>query len=156
MTTISPIRYDVEIQEPLSTPVPIPPSMSSSEALVIWMFKIAMNAPIIAAVTDSHVTMLARGAGRIAAAGAGPVTATSVMTSPRGLQRELRRVRMGSGRLGLDARYDGHAGPQFQPCLIEQDFYGNPLHHLGEVAGRVVGRQQREFLTARRRQTVDM
>src|SRR5205085_5098449 len=60
MTTISPIRYEVEIQEPLSTPVPMPPSMLSSEALVIWMFRIAMNAPIMAANTEIQTVRLAR------------------------------------------------------------------------------------------------
>src|SRR5205085_8100957 len=60
MTTISPIRYEVEIQEPLSTPVPMPPSMLSSEALVIWMFRIAMNEPIMAAETAIQVVTLAR------------------------------------------------------------------------------------------------
>ncbi len=40
-------------------PVPIPPSMSSSEALVIWMFKIAMNAPTMLARTAIHAVMLA-------------------------------------------------------------------------------------------------
>src|SRR6516162_4712507 len=60
MTTISPIRYEVEIQEPLSTPVPMPPSMLSSEALVIWMFRIAMKAPIIAANTAIQIMALAR------------------------------------------------------------------------------------------------
>ena len=60
ITTISPIRYDVEIQEPLSTPVPMPPSMLSSEALVIWMFRIAMNEPIMAAETAIQVVTLAR------------------------------------------------------------------------------------------------
>src|SRR5580704_15541554 len=60
MTTISPIRYDVEIHDPLSTPVPMPPSMLSSEALVIWMLRIAMNEPIMAANTAIQVVMLAR------------------------------------------------------------------------------------------------
>src|SRR5689334_22243511 len=60
MTTISPIRYDVEIQEPLSTPVPMPPSMSSSEAVVIWMLRIAMKAPIIAARMAIQTVALAR------------------------------------------------------------------------------------------------
>src|SRR6266436_749508 len=67
MTTISPIRYEVEIHEPLSTPVPIPPSMSSSDALVIWMLRIAMNDPIMAARTAIHVVILAR-SGSMAAA----------------------------------------------------------------------------------------
>src|SRR5216683_6882124 len=60
MTTISPIKYEVEIQEPLSTPVPMPPSMLSSEALVIWMFRIAMNEPIMAARTAIQTVTLAR------------------------------------------------------------------------------------------------
>ena len=60
ITTISPIKYEVEIQEPLSTPVPMPPSILSSEALVIWMFRIAMNEPIMAARTAIQVVKLAR------------------------------------------------------------------------------------------------
>src|SRR5262250_1370918 len=93
MTTISPIKYEVEIQEPLSTPVPMPPSMLSSEALVIWMFRIAMNAPIMAANTAIQVARLARsllageaGAGLGALRGAGAETdmARLVMTSPLG------------------------------------------------------------------------
>ncbi len=59
---ISPIRYEVEIQDPLSTPVPMPPSMLSSEALVIWMFRIAMKAPIIAAKMATQTAGLARSA----------------------------------------------------------------------------------------------
>src|SRR5690242_9851227 len=57
---ISPIRYDVEIQEPLSAPVPMPPSILSREALVIWMFRIAMNEPIMAASTAIQVARFAR------------------------------------------------------------------------------------------------
>src|ERR1700761_740724 len=60
MTTISPIKYEVEIHEPVSTPVPMPPSMLSSEALVIWMLRIAMNEPIMAASTAIQVVTLAR------------------------------------------------------------------------------------------------
>src|ERR1700748_1578569 len=59
MTTTSQIRYDVEIHEPLSTPVPMPPSMSRSEALVIWMFRIAMKAPIMPASTAIQAAGLA-------------------------------------------------------------------------------------------------
>src|SRR5215813_12356279 len=87
---ISPIRYEVEIQEPLSTPVPMPPSMLSSEALVIWMFRIAMNAPIIAAITEIHTAALARSGWTVVATTAGMVvravelaeTARLDMTSP--------------------------------------------------------------------------
>src|SRR5258708_39275698 len=58
MTMISPIRYEVEIQAPLSTPVPIPPSIFSSEELVIWIFNIAMNEPRRPAVTVIQVFRL--------------------------------------------------------------------------------------------------
>src|SRR5215510_2048812 len=93
MTTISPIKYEVEIQEPLSTPVPMPPSMLSSEALVIWMFRIAMNAPIMAANTAIQVVMLARSAlagaaaagfGAMRGAGAEDERARLDMASPLG------------------------------------------------------------------------
>src|SRR3954468_7253340 len=57
---ISPIKYDVEIQDPLSAPVPMPPSILASEALVIWMFRIAMNEPIMAASTATQTAALAR------------------------------------------------------------------------------------------------
>jgi len=38
----------------------MPPSILSSEALVIWMFRIAMNEPIMAARTATQVVTLAR------------------------------------------------------------------------------------------------
>ena len=40
--------------------------------------------------------------------------------------------------------------------VVEHDFYRHALHDLGEIAGGIVGRQQREFETAGRRQAVDM
>ena len=39
---------------------------------------------------------------------------------------------------------------------VERDLDGDALHHLGEIAGGVVRRQQREFLAARRRDAVDV
>ena len=38
---------------------------------------------------------------------------------------------------------------------VERDLDGNALHHLGEIAGGVVRRQQREFLAAGGRDAVD-
>src|SRR5581483_11773973 len=168
MTTISPIRYEVEIQEPLSTPVPMPPSMLSSEALVIWMFRIAMKAPIIAARTDTHTSALARSGfcGAAVAAARGTLVwderARALMASPPGIgEGDLRAWRgLGDNRLarhGLDGRDHGHTGTQLDGCAaVERDLHGNALHDLGEVAGGVVGRQQREFLAARGREAVDM
>src|SRR5215468_9475465 len=157
MTTISPIRYDVEIQEPLSTPVPMPPSMSSSEALVIWMFRIAMKAPIIAARMAIHTVGLAR-SGSTGAAGAagfgiwlGAERVRALMASP--LDRcELRR-RLRPGDFAMEFRRDvgnhRHARPQIDlRAAVEQDLHGDALHDLGEVTGGIVGRQQREFLAA--------
>src|ERR1700751_3522040 len=158
MTTISPIRYDVEIHEPLSTPVPMPPSMSSSEALVIWMFRIAMKAPIIAARMAIHTVGLAR-SGLTGAAG----------TTAFGIWLEAERVRalMASPRcdpggvvavqLGRDMRNDRHARPQLdRRATLKHDLHGNALHDLGEIAGGIVGRQQREFLAAGRGERVDV
>src|SRR6201995_4543841 len=119
MTTISPIRYEVEIQDPLSTPVPMPPSISSSEALVIWMFRIAMKAPIIAANTAIHTVVLAR-SGAAGAAGAAlfgiwcwAETVRAVMASPLDRSDPRRRFRPGGVvKFGRDAGNDRHARPQ--------------------------------------------
>ena len=58
-------------------------------------------------------------------------------------------------RLGVDAHDHGHAGPQ-QRLLRDlgrnQDAHGQALHDLGEVAGGVVRRQQREHRAGRRRE----
>src|SRR6201995_174588 len=110
MTTISPIRYEVEIQEPLSAPVPMPPSMSSSEALVIWMLRIAMKAPIMHASTAIQSFMLARGGD----ATKGPAGAVMLMLDmlqalPGGcsaLAGDAFR------RFGVDGRGHRHAGAQ--------------------------------------------
>src|SRR5229473_7005621 len=140
MTTISPIRYEVEIQEPLSTPVPMPPSILSSEALVIWMFRIAMNAPIMAASTAIQTAVLAR-SGPAAALGDGlPVArATGVvaerarvdMASPLGsdgvsnlrCHRLARRIALVLKR--FDGRDHGHAGTQFDRGSVERDLHGD-------------------------------
>src|ERR1043165_1102976 len=135
----------------------MPPSISSSEALVIWMFRIAMKAPIIAAITAIHTVGLARSALASAAA--------------FGIWLEVERVRalmaspldgsdlggLAAVQLGRDVRDDRHARPQLdRRAAFEHDLYGNALHDLGEIAGGVVWRQQCEFLAAGRRQRVDV
>src|SRR5215471_2653821 len=97
MTTISPIRYEVEIQEPLSTPVPMPPSMLSREALVIWMFRIAMKAPIIAARIAIQVVTLARAGFCGAVCGAARRTAVCSATAT---VQMASRLRGGGGDVG--------------------------------------------------------
>src|SRR5215469_171202 len=101
----------------------MPPSMLSSEALVIWMFRIAMKAPIIAAKIASHTAGLARSGFCGAACGAARGTdgwderVRAVMASPLGNRvMALRRARRLGGhhrlRPGLDGRDHGHARPQ--------------------------------------------
>lgn len=45
---------------PLSTPVPMPPSMSGSEELVIWMPSTAISAPSMQPNTEIQQRKLAR------------------------------------------------------------------------------------------------
>ena len=55
--------------------------------------------------------------------------------------------------LGIDGRNDRHAGTQLlgeRGAGIQCDLDGDALDHLGEIARGIVGRQQREFLAARR------
>src|SRR5258708_17849377 len=103
MTTISPIRYEVEIQEPLSTPVPMPPSMLSSEALVIWMLRIAMKAPIIAAKMAIQTVTLARSG---LAGAAGRVTGVEAARESVVMASPLRSV----GNSGFRGRRGGWLG----------------------------------------------
>src|SRR4051795_249036 len=70
MTTISAIRYAVEIQPPSSMPAPIAPWTSASEALTIWMFSTAMKAPSVAPSTATQVRIETSGEADAAGAGA--------------------------------------------------------------------------------------
>src|SRR6185312_1854464 len=162
MTTISPIRYEVEIHAPLSTPVPMPPSMSSSEALVIWMLRTAMNAPMRPAATDIQTRRLAPSLPGVSWPGAGMSFMTSLaavgalLLFHRGA-RGMLVIRRGA--LGIHHRLDRHSGPQTAGGVVrrvEDDLNGNALHDFGEVAGGVVGRKQREFPGTGRRDAVDM
>src|SRR5262249_60766522 len=75
ITTISAIRYEVEIQPPSSIPAPIAPWMSASEALTIWIFKTAMKAPSVAPITASQVLAETDGiAGAVAGRGSEAVS----------------------------------------------------------------------------------
>src|ERR1700678_2374370 len=135
----------------------MPPSISSSEALVIWMLRIAMKAPIMHARTAIQSRVLAR-------PGVAPETTFALTTAwPSKICRSSSASVGGSrgavGRLGVYARDHRHAGPEVSrggAVCVENDLDRNPLHDLGEIAGGVVGRQQRESLAAGRREAVDM
>src|SRR5580704_5069944 len=95
----------------------MPPSISSSEALVIWMFRIAMKAPIIAARMAIHTVGLAR-SGLAGAMLFGirleAETASALMASP--LNRCDLRKRLRAGDVAVQFRRDmrnhRHARPQ--------------------------------------------
>src|ERR1044072_8178551 len=117
----------------------MPPSMSSSEALVIWMFRIAMKAPIIAARMAIHTIGLARSGLTGGAAVFGiwleAERVRALMTSPRNRRDFRRRFRPGIVvvQLGRDVRNDRHARPQRdRRAALEHDLHGDALHDLGE------------------------
>src|SRR6516164_9226107 len=86
----------------------MPPSISSRDALVIWMFRIAMNAPIIAANMAIHTVALARSA--LVAAAGGALLARRVIF----VWGERSSVDMTSPRrvlIGEPCRRDGLRGP---------------------------------------------
>src|SRR5580693_8179725 len=131
----------------------MPPSMLSSDALVIWMFRIDMNEPIIAASTAIQTVMLARfGSALVRVWAAESARADVDMTlSSEDLARRADRSPGGGGdraaleglRFGLDGRDHRHAGPQLDASVIvavQRDLDGNALHHLGEIAGGVIRR----------------
>src|SRR5262252_7786813 len=173
MTMISPIRYDVEIHAPLSTPVPIPPSISRSDALVIWMLRMAMKAPIMLASTAIHAVRPALSRGTSAMAGAAreargtEMCAVVDMGEPANwhaieIAASILAEEGGSGAtvagLGVDRRDYRHARAQYvggRLRRVENDLHGDALHHLCEVARGIVRRQQRKLLTTCRGQTVD-
>src|SRR6476469_7270564 len=116
----------------------MPPSISSSDALVIWMLRIAMNAPIMPASTAIHWVALALAS---AAAAGGPnvpawVTADMALSwrfsGATTWRRSAGRRRAGGGRarggLGVDGRIDRHAGPEHHGkrvvVVVEQDLDG--------------------------------
>src|ERR1700686_2308813 len=123
-------------------PVPIPPSMLSSEALVIWMFRIAMNEPIMAARTAIQTLVLARFGSTAAlpdeACESGSARAEVDMTlssqSPaRCPRRSDCRAPVLRLRLGLDSRDHGHAGTQLDQgavIAVQRDPTGKRWHTL--------------------------
>src|SRR5260370_33938593 len=90
----------------------MPPSMSSSEALVIWMLRIAMKAPIMHARTAIQSLMLARGAEMAPEAAAAVALAMGRPSRARSsVLASVRSSHLAAGRLGVDARGHRHARP---------------------------------------------
>src|SRR6516164_9189103 len=172
-------------------PAPMAPWISASEALTIWMLRIAMKAPRVEPRTATQVLSGTRSALSIGGSAATEAAWTAAMisalpyvfvgcakaaarfvrrgalTSPAGQYRAAKRAALTrAGRLplgedrgfGVDRRDHRHAGPQHPGELrvVHHDPDRDALNDLGEVAGGVVRRQQRELESTRRRQAVDV
>src|SRR5260370_37123053 len=91
----------------------MPPSMSSSDALVIWILRIAIKAPIMHARTAIQSLALARGAEMAPEAAAAVALAMGRPSRARSsVLADVRGPHFAAGRLGVDARGHRHAGPQ--------------------------------------------
>src|ERR1700736_4846458 len=120
----------VESQAPSSKPSENAPRRSGSPTEVRRLSKLARNEPSNTAPTANN------GCGAIPPRDTGPRSSLSAIRS----------------RLaGIDLGDDGHSGQQaLQQWLILVELNANrdALNHFGEVAGGVVGRQQRKLRTA--------
>src|SRR5215475_4906827 len=110
----------------------MPPSILSSEALVIWMFRMAMNAPIMAAITEIHTKALARSdwgalAGLMPRAGEKFERVRSAMVSPLGSEHGHAGLAAAAlrGEASLNLRLNGrdhrHAGAKIDGRAVQCD-----------------------------------
>src|SRR6202035_911366 len=120
------------------------------------MFSTAMKAPSSAPRTIAQVVKLARSAEARGLAIASNMAMTHAFAPALSVDHRLCAWRQ---HLGIDGRGDGHAGPELAAeriVRIDGDLHRDALHDLGEVSSGVVGRQQRKFLAAGRRDAVDI
>src|SRR5579872_5186300 len=124
------------------------------------MFSTAMKAPSSAPSTIVQVMKLARSAEARGLAIASDMAMMHAFVPalladrPRPRGADVRRR-----YFGVDGGGNGHAGPEIAAQRIVRfdcDLHRDALHDLGEVSGGVVGREQRKFLAAGRRDAVDM
>ena len=120
------------------------PGCRSSEALVIWMSSTAMKAPSTRPPDRDPVAE--RDLVRASAA--------------RGLLRRARRVGGWPGgacavSTVATTESPGRSAPTIGSSAVERDLHRHALHDLGEIAGRVLGRQQRELRAGAGGEAVD-
>src|ERR1700719_515433 len=142
VTTICAAEKIVLTHDPSSKPRLSAPRMSAKPCVVIRTLRVEMNAPTSTATTRRPDT---RSALLQAAASARP------LLSPAWSWRR----RLGVGK---DRRDDRHPRPQFAGQWVvgcDPQFDRDPLHDFGEIAGRIVRREQAELRAARRRDAVD-
>src|SRR5215472_7783670 len=167
IATTSAIRYEVCTHEISSLEAASPAWISVSEADTIWMSRIAMNMPnTMARKAASRRGSMRSSAPPAAAPTEGDCIGGKSAVAVRALMERLRSARRGCTELrqrrqpvmrvaaGIDAHHDRHAGPQ-QAFAADAERHADPhreaLHDLGEVAGSVVGRQQRKHRDRGRR-----
>src|SRR4051794_19763976 len=122
----------------------MPPSIGASDELVIWISRIAIKQPTMPPAMASQSRspaflvwiFIGLSGGRADQRGAGPLR----------------------GCAGIYRRFGGQAGTDLnalQAVAIDQDLHRHALDDLGEIAGRVLSRQQRELRSGAGRQAVD-
>src|SRR5215469_6528359 len=124
----------VDSQAPSSKPSEKPPRRSGNPIEVSLVSKLARNAPSSTAPTAKN----------------GWRATPPSETGPR--LPSLSAIC--AGVVGVNMGLHRHARQEFlkqRLALVERDPDRDALHHLGEVAGRIVGRQQRELGTGGRR-----
>src|SRR5882757_8750344 len=129
----------VESQAPSSKPSEKAPRRSGNPTEVSRLSTLARNEPSNTAPTAN------KGCGAMPPRESGPWPA-SLLSATR-----PRLIGMNPG----DDRHARQQPVQQRLTLIELDPDRHPLHHLGEIAGGIVGRQQRELRSAGRRDPRD-
>src|SRR6266852_4869268 len=176
----SAIKYDVWTHDTSLELADKPAWISASDAETIWMSRIDMNIPntMMRNANSRRGAMRSDGAAGALIIVGGAVVASAIICSgqdghinrahrpTRALLRvnHRRRVEIGFA-VGVLGALDGihrdvnrHArAQQVLPCDIRRYAHANrkPLHDLGEVAGGVIRRQQREHRARGRRDAVD-
>src|ERR1700730_552745 len=129
----------VESQAPSSNPSEKAPRRSGKPTEVSRLSKLARNEPSRTAATAN------RGCGAMPPRERGPCPLSLLSGISYGL-------------IGVNAGFHRHSrqqAPQQRLALVDRDPDRNALHHLGEIAGRVIRRQQRELRAACGRDALD-
>src|ERR1700676_5253665 len=132
----------VESQAPSSKPSEKAPRRSGNPTDVSRLSKLARNEPSSTAATAN------KGCGAMPPRDSGPWSAWAALL--------LSAIR--HRFIGVNARHHRHPRQQAlqqRLALVERDPHRDALHHLGEIAGGIVGRQQRELRAAGGRDPLD-
>src|SRR5258705_1347010 len=174
------IRYEVWTHDPSLELADKPAWISLSDAETIWMSRIDMNIPntMMRNAISRRGSMRSDGAVAAFVIVGGAVVASAIICSGQDVlvnraRRPIRKllrpghrrrieiglvVRILGAVAGIDGGIDRHAGAQkvlSGDILRHANPNRKPLHDLGEVAGGVIRRQQREHRASRRRDAVD-